>query len=167
MSQNGEIMITITNEAISKILQAKITKNSKPLLVDFLIDLYKKLTFPQREKIFEIYLPEDAQLPKTNPPYSYSMFPEVSKQIINIISYLLGYHSDQWVDEAIVGFLSIFINGEKPVVFNYNEFIAEEMHEKFLKFPTEGAFKYDVVLVYMFIYHQEDMFPFTLHKMDE
>ena len=36
------------------------------------------------------------------------------------------------------------------------------MHDQFMKFPTEGAFKYSVVLVYMFIYHQTERFPFTL-----
>lgn len=95
------------------------------------------------------------------------MFPKVTKKIINIISYLHSYHSYQWVYEPIVHFFSIFTTGEKPIIFNYNEFITDSMHDLFMKFHTKGAYKYSVVSVYMFIYHQEDMFPFTLQKMDE
>ena len=69
------------------------------------------------------------------------MFLEGTKQIISIISYILSYDSDQWVDEAIFGFLSIFTTGEQPIIFNYNQFIAEAMHDQFIKFSTEGAFK--------------------------
>ena len=35
---------------------------------------YKNLTFPHKAKIFEVFLPKDAQLPKTDPPYSSSIF---------------------------------------------------------------------------------------------
>ena len=87
------------------------------------MEFYKNLTFPHRSKIFETFLLEDAQLPKKSPPYSSSMFPEMTKQIISIVSCLLGYQSDQWVDEAIIGFLSIFTIGEKPSIFNYNEYL--------------------------------------------
>jgi len=90
------------------------------------------------------------------------MFPEGTKQIISSISYILSYHSDLWVDEAIVGFLSIFTTGEKPIIFNYSQFIAEAMHDQFVKFSTKGASKYSSILVHMFIYQQADKFPFTL-----
>jgi len=85
-----------------------------------LIDLYHKLTFPQRAQIFEIFLPEDAELPKKNPPYPTSMFPERSKHIISLVSCLLGYQTDQWVHESILGYLSIFSKENKPAsMYNY------------------------------------------------
>ena len=55
-----------------------------------------------------------------------------------MISYLLGYYSDQWVDEPILGFLSIFSTNNKPsIVFNFIQFLADNIHEQFIKFPTE------------------------------
>jgi len=84
------------------------------------MEFYKNLTFPHKAKIFETFLPKDAQLPKKNPPYSSSMFPEMTKQIILIVSCLLGYQSDQWPDEAIIGLLSVFTTGERPSIFNYS-----------------------------------------------
>lgn len=86
--------------------------------------LCKNPTFPKRAKIFKNFLLEDAQLPKKNPPYSYSMFLEMNKQAISIISCMLGYQSDQWVGETIVGFLLGFATSEKPLIINYGEFVA-------------------------------------------
>jgi len=45
--------------------------------------------------------------------------------------------------------------------------LANNIHEQFLKFPNEGIFKYSSILVYMFIFYQEDMFPFALQKINE
>ena len=74
----------------------------------------------------EIFLREDASLPKKNPPYPSSIFTDKAKQIITVFSYLLGYYSDQWVDEAIIGFLSIFSADSKPsIMFNFSQFLAD------------------------------------------
>jgi len=143
-------------------LQFQNFNSMQPLSVDSLMEIYKNLTFPQITKIFKIFLLEDAQLPKKNPPYSSSMFTEMSKQLISIISCILGYQSDQWVDDAIVGFLSIFTTDEKPPIFNYNEIISESIHDQFLNLFIEGTFRYASVLVYLFLYHQPDSFSFSL-----
>lgn len=148
-------------------LQFNYSESVVPLSTNYLTELYKNLTFPQRAKIFEIFLPEDARIPKTNTPYSSSMIPEAAKKIITIFSDILRYYSDQWVDEAIIGFLSIFSIDEKPIIFNYNQYIADAMHDHLDKFPTEVSFKYYAIFVYLFIYNQANMFPFTLQRMNE
>jgi hypothetical protein len=51
--------------------------------------------------------------------------------------------------------------------FNFSQFLADSIHDQFLKFQIEGMFKYSSILVYMFIFYQEDMFHFTLHKLNE
>lgn len=92
-------------------------------------------------------------MPKKNPPYPSSIFPERAKQIITIISYLLGHYSYQWEDEAIIGFLSIFFADSNPsIMFNFNQFLVDAIHEKFIKFTTEEVFKYAYILVYIFLY---------------
>lgn len=58
------------------------------------------------------------------------MFPEMTKQVISILSCLLGYQTDQWVDEAIIGFLSVFSTGENTLaIFHYSEFLVDVIHE--------------------------------------
>jgi len=113
------------------------------------------LDFAKRAKTLELFLTQDTPLPKKTPPYPSSIFPKRAKKIITVISYLLGYYSDQWVDEAIVGFISIFSVDSKPsIMFNFKQFLADSIHEKFIKFHTEEVFKYASMLVYMFLYFQ-------------
>lgn len=88
------------------------------------------MDFAKRAKTLEIFLTEDAPLPKKHPPYPSSIFPESAKKIITVISYLLGCYSDQWVDEAIIGFMSIFSADSKPSnMFNFSQFLADSIRE--------------------------------------
>jgi hypothetical protein len=89
-------------------------------------------------------------------------------QVISSLCALLGYFSDQWVDEPILGFLSIFSTDEKPTTqFDYNAFLADNIHEKFSNFTTEGMFRYSSILAYMFLFFQADKFSFSMQKMDK
>jgi hypothetical protein len=85
-----------------------------------------------------------------------------------MLSYLLGYYSDEWVDEPILGFLSIFSTEEKvSIKFNFSQFLADSIHDQFFKFPTEGMFRYSSILVYMFLFYQSDRFPCALQKLNK
>jgi hypothetical protein len=62
-------------------------------------------------------------------------------QVISSLYALLGYFSDRWVDEPILGFPSIFSIDETPTTqFDYNTFLADNIHEQFSNFTTEGMF---------------------------
>jgi hypothetical protein len=90
------------------------------------------------------------------------LFSTKGNQIISSLCALLGYYSDQWVDEPILGFLSIFSNDEQPTTqFDYSTFLAHNIHEQFVNFTTEGMFRYSSILAYMFVYFQADRFNFS------
>ena len=72
---NGEILFTITPETINQMLQIPQNNSTTPFSIEALNELYQKLTFSQWAQIFEIFLLEDAQLPKKNPPYPSFIFP--------------------------------------------------------------------------------------------
>jgi hypothetical protein len=168
VSSSGETLFTITSESIDQMLQIPRNDSAIPFSIESLNDLYQKLTFPQRAHIFEIFLPEDAQLPKKNPPYSSSIFTVKANQIISILCYLLGYFSDEWVDEPILGFLSIFSTEERATIkFNFSQFLADNIHDHLFRFPTEGMFRYSSVLVYMFLFFQSDRFPCAFQKLNQ
>jgi hypothetical protein len=44
--------------------------------------------------------------------------------------------------------------------------LADNIHEQFMNFGTEGMFGYPSMLAYMFIYFQADKFSFSMQKMD-
>lgn len=47
---------------------------------------------------------EGFELPHHNPPYSLETFPKIPRQVISMACCILGYQSDEWVDEVILGF---------------------------------------------------------------
>jgi hypothetical protein len=80
---------------------------------------------------------------------------------------LLGYYSNQWVDEPILGFLSIFSTDENPTTqFDFSTFLADNIHEQFVNFGMEGMFRYSSILAYLFVFFQADKFVFSMQKMD-
>jgi hypothetical protein len=87
-------------------------ESASPLNLEILTKLYQKMTFPQRAQIVDLFLHTSTLLLSTNPPYPSSLFSTKGNQIISALCALLGYYSDKWVDEPILGFLSIFSNDE-------------------------------------------------------
>jgi hypothetical protein len=167
ISSSGDVLFFITPEDIDQMLQITRAESASPFNLEILTELYQKMTFPQRAQIFELFFPTSAPIPTTNPPYPSSMFSVKGNQIISALCALLGYYSDQWVDEPILGFLSIFSNDERPTTqFDYSTFLANNIHEQFVNFATEGMFRYSSILAYMFLYFQADRFNFSMQKMD-
>jgi hypothetical protein len=163
-----ETLFAITSEAIDQMLQITRAKAFSPLTLKVLTDMYQKLYFTQREQIFELFLPENAPIPKTNPPYRSSIFSVKGNQIISSLCNLLGYYLDEWVDDLILGYLNIFSTKGSPTVqFDYNVFLAENIHDQLFKFPTKGMFQYSSVPVYMFVFYQEYKFLFPMQKLDQ
>jgi hypothetical protein len=67
-----------------------------------------------------------------------------------------------------MGFLSIFSTNENPTTqFDFNTFLADNIHEQFVNFGTENMFRYPSIIAYLFIFFQADKFGFSMQKMDE
>jgi hypothetical protein len=167
VSSLGDVLFFITPEDIDQMMQITRPESVTPFTLEILTELYHKMTFPQRAQIFELFSPPSSPILTTNPPYPSSIFSIKGNQIISAVCALLGYFSDQWVDEPIMGFLSIFSNDEHPTTqFDYSTFLANNIHEQFMNFTTEGMFRYSSILAYMFLYFQADRFTFSMRKMD-
>ena len=84
-----------------------------------------------------------------------------------MLSCILGYTIDEHVDEVVLGFLSIFFPGKPPAtLYNYAQFIADKIHEHFIRLPNERVFKYSSVSFHMFLYFQSDKFLVSIQKLD-
>ena len=117
--------------SIEKMFQAPTMAPTHPFPHESLIEAYQKLDFTKRSQTLELFLAVDSPLCKINPPYDSSMFPNRTTQITTILSYLLGYNFDQYVNESILGFLSIFSADSKPtVIYKFSQFLAEAIHEQ-------------------------------------
>ena len=112
-------------------------------------------------------MPSHVDIPKLNPPYSTSKFPEGSRHVISMLSFILGYFTYEFTDESILGFLSTLSPGQPPaMIFDYARFIADSIHHQFTKLPTEGVFRYSSYLFHLFLFFQAGNFAVAFQKMD-
>ena len=118
-------------------LQLQPDPQAVPLSIEALTQLYLGIDFPKRFMIFQNFMPSHVDIPKINPPYSTAKFPEGSRQIISMLSFILGYFTDEYTDESILGFLSTMPSGQPPVViFDYVGFIVDTIHYQLTKLHT-------------------------------
>lgn len=82
--------------------------NETPFSMEDLIDLYLKLDLPKRSQIFQNFILEEAHIPTDSPPYSATIFSERARQIVTMLSCILGYNTNEHVEEPILGFPYIF-----------------------------------------------------------
>ena len=95
------------------------------------MDLYIKLDPSKIKQIFQQnFIIEECHNPKDIPPYVATIFSETRRRIITMLSCILGFTSDEFVDEFIMAFLSIFTPSMPPtIMYDYAHFIADRMHE--------------------------------------
>lgn len=136
-------------------MQGPVIEGVVPFSHEVLIEMYQNIDYSKRAKTLQIFMAENTPLPIKNPPNSSSLFPDRTRHIATVISYLLDYYSYQWIDEAIIAFLSILSIESKPyVLFTFIQFQADEIHEQLVNFFIDEFFHYSSVLVYMFLYFQ-------------
>lgn len=144
-------------------LQIQPSPNQTPLSIGDLLDLYTTLDLVKIRKIFQTFIIEDRHTPTDTPHYAATIFSKTGRHIITMLSCILGYTSDEHVDEVILAFLSIFTPRKPPaIMYNYAQFITDIVHEQFTRLPTKRVFKYSSVLFYMFLYYQTDNFPVSI-----
>jgi hypothetical protein len=74
VSSLGDVLFFITPEDIDQMMQITRPDSATPFNLEVLIELYQKMTFPQRAQIFELFSPPSAPIPTTSPPYPSSIF---------------------------------------------------------------------------------------------
>ena len=111
-------------------LQIQSKPNETPFSIENLLELYLKLDLPKRSQTFHTFILEKAHIPIDNPPYSATIFSERARQIVTMLSCILGYTTDEHLDEPILAFLSIFCSGKPPAtISNFAQFLADRIHD--------------------------------------
>jgi len=144
-------------------LQLQHGQNFTPLSIGDQLDLFPKLSPARLDQIIQTYIVEEKYTPKDPPPYVYTIFSPFGKDILAMISSVLGYTTSEYIDEIILAFIPIYTPRQPPIViYDYAKFIADRMHDHFLRMSNERVFKYSSVLYHLFLYYKDDKFPFTL-----
>jgi len=167
MSPSQTILFTITTESINEMLQLQPGQNLTPLSIGSLLDQFPKITTAKLVEMFQTFIREERHIPKDPPPYVTAIFSPLGQDIVAMISSVLGYTTSEYIDEIILAFMSIYTPGQPLVViYDYAKFIADRMHDQFLRMRNERVLKCSSVLYHIFLYYQSDKFPFTLQKLD-
>ena len=98
-------------------LQLQPGPNEVPLSIEALTKLYLDLDFPKRFQTFQTFMPSYVEIPKLNPPYSSTKFSKITRYIISMLSFILGYFIDEHVDVVVLGFLSTFTPGQPLLIY--------------------------------------------------
>lgn len=76
-----------------------------------------------------------------------------------MISYVLGFKTNEHVDETVLALMSIFTLGQPLFVkYDYATFIANKIHEKFMSLDRERVFKYTSYIYHLLMYNQPNIF---------
>jgi len=115
LSPSGSVLFPVTPKAINQILQLQAAKPLTPLSMQLLLDQGAKLSSSQITRIAQLFMQPDSQ-PQRPPPFLHVWFNDIGKVLVNMISYILGYNTSEYVDETILVMLSMFAPGWPPAV---------------------------------------------------
>jgi len=54
--------------------------------------------------------------PRQPPPYLHVWFNEIGRLLVDMISYILGFNTSEYVDETVLVMLFMFAPGQPPAV---------------------------------------------------
>jgi len=110
---------------------------------------------------------EPKHQPKGPPPYLQAFFTDIGKLMVDMISLIMGFNPGEYVDDVTLLLLSIFTPGEPPTIkYDYASYIANKIHDQFLRLDNEEVFKYTTFIYHLMLYYQSDNFPFPVRKLD-
>jgi hypothetical protein len=81
--------------------------------------------------------------------------------VFSILSQILGLDNDKFVVEVMLGFMLTFFLSEssQSVCINFENFIADNMHQQLVKFNSLRHFRYYMHLLRMFLEINKTKFP--------
>jgi len=148
VSPSQTVLFPITAESINEMLQFHSSQALTPISMGYLLEKSTQLSRLELNCICQTFMQEKHQ-PKGPPPYLQTFFTDVGRIIVDMISLVMGFNTSEYVDEVTLMLLSIFTPGQPPVVmYDYASYIANKIHDQFLRLDNEGVFKYTT-----FIYH--------------
>ena len=119
-----------------------------PISLGDLLENSSKFSQSELSRLYQTFIDKQHQ-PKNPPPYLLVFFTEIGKTIIDMVFAVMGFNTNEYADELTLVLMSIFTPGQPLAVkYNYVAFIAEKIHDQFMRLQNEKVFKYST-----FIYH--------------
>jgi len=165
-SPSGSILFYITPDSINQMLNYNQTQLLYPFSIEYLLDVGSRLSAPDIEIIARKFMKADCQ-PSGPPPFSYKDFNEVGQLLIDMVTSVLGFTTNEHVDTAVLVMLSAYSPMQPPdIKYNYAKYIAVKIHDQLSRLDREAIFKYSSYIYHLFLYYQTDSFQCSIRKLD-
>lgn len=109
MSPNQTIIFTITVESINEMLQLQLGQNLTPISIGDLLDKFPKLTTAKLAEMLQTFIKEENHVPTKPPPYVATIFSPFGQDIVAMISCVLSYTTNEYIDEIILAFMPFLL----------------------------------------------------------
>lgn len=134
MTPDHTVLFTITAESINEMLQLQPGQYLNPLSVGDQLNRFPAPISIELAQLFQTFIREEHYIPNEPPHYMWTIFSYLGRDIIAMISSVLGQTTSEFVDEIIIAFMSIYNPGQPPaIMFDYAKFIADKMHDQFMR----------------------------------
>lgn len=137
-----------------------------PISMGYFLEKSTQLSKSELKCIRQTFMSPKHQ-PDGPPPYMQAFFTDVAQLIIDMISLIMGFNTSEFYDEITLVLLSIFTPVQPPAVkYDYASYIANKIHDQFLRLDNEGVFKYTTFIYHLMLYYQLENIPFPVMKLD-
>ena len=160
---SGSVVFYVTPEAIREMLQFKTEKKLVPLSLIDLIKQGAKLTEAQITKLNQLYIDSDTM---KYPPISHVYLNQLGRDLVDMISPILGYNSIEFVDETVLVMMLMFAPGKTPIFYDYATYISDKIHEQLMNLSRERVFRYTSYIYHLILYFQHEKFSFAMKRVD-
>lgn len=153
MSPSQEVLFPITAQSINEMLQFHSSHALTPLPMGYLLEKSPQLSQSELTRICQMFMDTKHQ-PKGPPPYMHAFFTDTRKIIVDVIASIMGFNSREYVDKITLVLLSIFTPGQPPTIkYDYASYIANKIHDQFLRLDNEGIFNYTTFIYHIMLYY--------------
>jgi len=160
---SGSVVFYVIPEAIREMLHFKTKKKLIPLSLIGLIKQGAKLTDAQVTKLNQLYT--DSDIVKY-PPFHHVYLNQLGRDLVDMITPILGYYSTEFVDETVLVIMLMFTLGKSPIFYDYATYISNKIHEQLMNLERERVFRYTSYIYHLILYYQHEKFPFPVKKVD-
>lgn len=100
-----------------------------PISIGDLLEKSTKLSQAKLNHLYQTFILKKHQ-PKGPPPYMKTFFTNMGRLIVDMMSLVMGFKTNEYVDELTLVLLSIFTPGQPPAIeYDYASFISDKIHD--------------------------------------
>ena len=121
------------------------------------------MTDAQVTKLNQLYIDSESVM---YPPINQVYLNQLGRDIVDMISPILGYNSIEFVDQTVPVTMLMFAPIKSPICYDYATYIADKIHEQLMNLARERVLRYTSYIYHLILYYQHEKFHFAMKRVD-